>query len=88
MANHASAIKRAKQSEARRMRNKAYRTQVRHAVKAVRLAVTAKDQEKAGIALKQAISLMDKAASKGVIHRNNAARNISRLSSQVHALSV
>lgn len=86
MANHASALKRAKQSENRRLRNKAYRTKVRSMVKLVRQAVEAKDQEQAKEALQQAIPMIDKAAGKGVYHKNNAARKVARLSKQVHAL--
>ena len=87
MANHASAIKRAKQSEKRSLRNKATRTRVRNAVKIVRPALEAKDAEQAQGALKQAVSVIDKAAGQGVIHDNAASRQVSRLSRQVHALS-
>ena len=87
MANHASAIKRAKQNEKRRMANKATRTRVRNAVKAVRQALEAKNAEEAQSALKQASSVIDKAAGKGVIHDNAASRQISRLSRQVHGLT-
>ena len=86
MANHASALKRARQNEERRMRNKAYRTRVRGAVKSVRQAISAKDQEAARAALKAAEPIIDKAASKGVLPKRTAARKISRLAKQVHAL--
>lgn len=87
MANHASAIKRAKQNELRRMRNKAARTRVRNAVKSVRQALEGKDAEGAQTALRQAISVIDKAAGQGVIHDNAASRYISRLSRQVQGIS-
>jgi small subunit ribosomal protein S20 len=87
LANHASALKRAKQTEIRRVRNKAYRTKVRNMVKLVRQAVDAKDVEQAQTALNEAVPMIDKAASKGVYHKNNAARKVARLSKQVHALS-
>lgn len=88
MANHVSALKRAKQSEGRRMRNKAYRTKVRHAVKAVRLAVESNDQEKANQALRQAVSVIDKVAGKGVLTTRTASRYVARLSAQVCKIAV
>ncbi len=87
MANHPSALKRARQSQRRRMRNKFWRTRVRNVVKAVRKALQAGDPQLAQEALAKAVPVIDKAASKGVIHWRNAARKISRLSRQVHALS-
>ena len=87
MANHKSAIKRAKQSEDRRLRNRARKTRVKTAVKQVRTAVDNKSVEEAQAALQQAIPVIDKAASKGSLHHRAAARKISRLSKQVHALS-
>ncbi|CAO0820298.1 Small ribosomal subunit protein bS20 [Desulfarculales bacterium] len=87
MANHASAIKRAKQSEKARMRNKFTRTRVRNAVKSVRQALEGKDVNTAQSALRQAASVIDKAASQGVIHDNAASRYIARLSRQVQALT-
>ena len=86
MATHKSAIKRAKQSEARRLRNRARRTRVKTAVKQVRTALDNKSLEEAQAALQQAIPVIDKAASKGSLHHRAAARKISRLSKQVHAL--
>jgi small subunit ribosomal protein S20 len=87
LANHKSAIKRAKQSEDRRLRNRARKTRVKTAVKQVRTAVENKSVEEAQAALQQAIPVIDKAASKGSLHHRAAARKISRLSKQVHALS-
>lgn len=86
MANHASALKRARQNEVRRTRNKAVRTRVRNAIKRVRTAVDEKDASAAQAALAHAESLIDGAASKGVLHRNNAARQVSRLTKSVNAL--
>lgn len=88
MANHVSAIKRAKQNEARRMRNRGYRTQVRNAVKAVRAAILANDQEAAGIALKGAVSTIDRVAGKGVLPARTASRYVARLSAQIAKLNV
>ncbi len=87
MANHPSALKRARQNEKRRQNNRAYRTRVRNVIKKVNTALEAKDADGAKEALSHAIPLIDKAAGKGVYHRRNAARKISRLSRKVHALS-
>ncbi|MCF8034493.1 MAG: 30S ribosomal protein S20 [Desulfarculaceae bacterium] len=86
MANHVSALKRARQNLKRSTRNRAYRTRVRSVVKQVRLAIDAGDAEAAQAALTKAVPLIDKAASKGVLHKKNASRKVSRLSSQVAAL--
>jgi small subunit ribosomal protein S20 len=86
LANHASALKRARQNEKRRVRNKAVRTRLRGAIKSVRQALETKDQEAAREALKVAEPIIDKAASKGVLPKRTAARKISRLAKQVHAL--
>ena len=88
MATHKSAIKRAKQSEARRQRNRAVKTKVKKAVKKVRIAVDKKNTEEAQAALAEAIPVIDRAASKKTLHHRTAARKISRLSKRVHALSV
>lgn len=87
MANHRSAIKRARQNKIRNLRNKANRTRVKHAIKAVRLAVKERSQEKAQTALAAAIPVITRAANKNAIHRRNASRKISRLTRQVNALS-
>ena len=86
MANHASALKRARQNIKRNTRNRAYRTRVRSVVKQVRQAIAAGDADAAQAALSKAVPIIDKAASKGVLHKKNASRKVSRLSSQVSAL--
>ncbi len=86
MATHKSAMKRARQNENRRLRNKAVRTRVKGAVKAVRSALTAGNKEEAVKALAAAEPILDKAASKGAIHHGTASRKISRLAKQVHKL--
>lgn len=88
MATPKSAVKRAKQSEVRRLRNRAVRSRVKNVVKKVRTAVAKKSPEEARAALTEAIPVIDKAASKGTLHRRTAGRKISRLSKQVHALTV
>lgn len=79
MANIKSAIKRNKQNERRRVRNRIYRGKARTFVAKARVAINDKDAEKATAATLEAISALDKAAQKGVIHKNNAARRKSRL---------
>ena len=85
MANHASAIKRHKQSEKRRARNASVKSTLRTAVKKVRDSIETGKADEAKTTLQKAISELGKAASKGVLHRKNASRRISRLSKQVHA---
>ena len=75
MANTKSAMKRIRQSERRRVRNRAVRSQLRSAVKEARAAQG--PEQRASIA--QAIRALDRAVSKGVIHRNTAARKKSAL---------
>ena len=86
LANHKSALKRHRQSLKLRAKNRVYRTRVKNMIKAVHEAVTANDQDKAQEALRVAASMLDKAATKGVIHRRNAARRISRLSLTVNKI--
>ena len=87
MANHKDAIKRHKQSENRRVRNRAIRTSMRNHVKAVRDAVEAGDSDRAKDLLSKATSVLHRTVSKGVIHRNQAARKISRLSAAVKSIA-
>lgn len=87
MANHKSAIKRARQNESRRIRNKSVRTRVKNIVKGVRLAVSEKSEEAALSELDTAKSIIDKAVKKGVIHKKTASRKISRLSRLVNTIS-
>lgn len=78
MANTSSALKRMRQNEKRRLRNRAVRSQVRTAVKTAR---TALDQTggDARVAVVDAIRALDRAVTKGVLHRNTAARKKSAL---------
>jgi small subunit ribosomal protein S20 len=85
LANHKSALKRAKQNEIRRLRNKATKTRTRNVTKSVELALGGDSPEDAAAMLNGAISTIDKAAKKGVIHKNTAARKISRLTKQVNS---
>ncbi|HIJ19780.1 MAG TPA: 30S ribosomal protein S20 [Deltaproteobacteria bacterium] len=87
MANHKSALKRAKQSEIKRVENKSYKTRVKKAVKEVRAAVANNSEPEARESLKKAVSIIQKTASKGVIHKNQASRRVSRLEHQVNQLA-
>lgn len=88
MANHKDAIKRARQNDKRRARNRHYRTRMRNSVKAVRAAVESGNVETAQSELREAMSVIHRVASKGVIHKNQAARRISRLNKLVKNLAL
>lgn len=88
MANHESALKRHRQSLKARLRNRAMKTRIKNVVKAVRLAVEDKNMDAASLALKKATAVLDKAATKKVIHWRNASRRISRLQVAVNGISV
>jgi small subunit ribosomal protein S20 len=79
LANIKSAIKRNKQNEKRRLRNRVIRGRARTFVKKARVAIVDGGVEEARSATLQAVSALDKAAEKGIIHKNNAARRKSRL---------
>jgi len=80
LANHKSALKRARQNEIRRIRNKSVKTRVKNIVKDLKLAIDGESKETVPEKLNAAKSAVDKAAKKGVLHRRTAARKISRLS--------
>ncbi len=84
MANHASALKRSRQNQERRLRNMAYRSKAKTAIKKFLKAADEKSAD-AGTLLNQAASYMNKAVSKGVYHKNTASRTISRLSKKIAA---
>lgn len=88
MANIASARKRASQSEERRARNAAHRSRLRTYIKKVLLAVESGDIAKAQTALREAVPVIDSSVTKGIIHRNRAARSKSRLNARVKALAL
>jgi small subunit ribosomal protein S20 len=87
LAHHKSAIKRIKQNEKKRLRNKHVRSTLRTFIKRVREAVEGKDLSTAREALAAAIPVIDKAAAKGVIHNSNASRNVSRLTKLVNTIA-
>jgi len=78
-----SAIKKAKQAEAKRLRNSHVNSTMKTNIKKITSAM--EDKEHLNEVFKKAVSYINKAASKGVIHKNNAARKISRLSKRVHS---
>jgi len=87
MATHADALKRNRQNIIRRQRNRTYRTTLRNQVKAIRDAIEAGDAEKAQELLPVVTRTLHRTAQKGVIHRKNADRRISRIARAVNALS-
>lgn len=86
MANSKSAKKRIRVAERRRDRNKPLRTEARTFVKKAEVAIASGDTGAAEAATLQAVSVLDRVADKGVIHKNNAARRKSRLMAKYHAL--
>jgi len=86
VANIKSQIKRNKTNKKAQERNKAVKSQLKTAIRATREAVVAGDKEKATAALRVAAKRIDKAASKGVIHKNQAANRKSAIAKQVAAL--
>jgi small subunit ribosomal protein S20 len=86
LANHKSALKRARQNEVRKLRNKAQKTRVKNVVKQVLAAVSEKSAEKATQKLSEAVSLLQKTAGRKTIHKKKAARKVSRLYKQVNRI--
>ncbi len=86
MANIKSQIKRNRTNEKSRLRNQAVKSEVKTEIRKVRAAISSGDKDAATEALKSASRRLDKAASKGVIHKNQAANRKSALAQQVNAL--
>ncbi len=82
--NHPSALKRQRQNQKRREHNRLIKSRVRTVVKKALDAIAASDPNAAETSLREAISTLAKAGSKGTIHRNTVSRKISRLSSRLH----
>ncbi|MFP5306714.1 MAG: 30S ribosomal protein S20 [Gammaproteobacteria bacterium] len=87
MANIASAKKRARQAEKRRTRNVAQRSMVRTTIKKVVKAVDAKDKTAALAAFNEMVPVIDRYATKGMIHKNKAACHKARLAAKIKALA-
>jgi len=87
LANHKSAIKRARQNEIRRLRNKGTKSRIKSIVKDVRSSVAEASGEETKAKLNTAQSVIDKASKKGVIHKRTASRKISRLTKLANSAS-
>ena len=86
MAKTSSAKKRIRQNQKRRLRNRTFRGRARTSVKNARLAMEAGNVEEAREATMVAVMALDKAAEKGILHKNNAARRKSRLMKRLAVL--
>jgi small subunit ribosomal protein S20 len=87
MANTAQAKKRARQAEKSRIRNTGQRSNLRTFIKKVVAAIELGDKEQAQSAYRAVVSIIDAAVTKGLIHKNKAARNKSRLNSKVRSMA-
>lgn len=87
MANSPQARKRARQAEKRRVRNASQRSHLRTFVKKVLAAINTGDKDQAQAAFKTAVPIIDSAVSKGLIHKNKAARSKSRLNAKLKELN-
>lgn len=87
MANHKSAAKRSRQAQVRRLRNRMNKSKMKTAIHKLDAAIAAGSPEEAQDALKTAISIVAKTASKGTIHKRNASRKISRMTKRFNAMS-
>lgn len=86
MADHKQAKKRIRQTATITERNRGDRTSMRSKIKAVEAAIEAADKEKIGATFTDAMAILHKSASKGLIKKTTAARKISRLSSRIKGL--
>ena len=87
MANHKSALKRIRQNAKRRAHHRHYRSSMRTEIKKLLTAIDAGDAEAAKAQLPGTVSIIQRVAQKGIIHRRQAARRVSRLSGKVNALN-
>ncbi len=87
MANIKSAKKRILVIETKTLRNKMIKSKIKTLVKKVEAAVAASDKAAATVALKEAVVAIDKAAAKGVYHKNTAARKVSRITKAVNSIA-
>ena len=86
MANHFSALKRARQTVQRTATNRFNKSRLRTELRKLRTAISSGNREQAQAALKGAVSVLDKSVQKGVLHKNTASRYKSRLSARVNAV--
>jgi small subunit ribosomal protein S20 len=87
MANHVSALKRARQTERRTLVNRTNKSRMRTAVRNLREALASGNKQQASQAYRETVSVLDKSVQKGVLHKNTASRYKSRLSARVEALA-
>jgi small subunit ribosomal protein S20 len=87
LANHPSALKRAKQNKVRRLRNTSMKSKIKTGVKQFLQTLESSSPESTQPALIQAVSLIDRAGSKGILHRRTVSRKISRLSKKLNKIS-
>ncbi|MEZ5598059.1 MAG: 30S ribosomal protein S20 [Pseudomonadales bacterium] len=87
MANSAQARKRVRQAEKQRRQNASQRSMTRTAVKRVIAAIEARDVDAARAAYTRAVPILDNMVSKGILHKNKAARHKSRLNAHIRALA-
>jgi small subunit ribosomal protein S20 len=87
MANHFSALKRARQTVKRAENNRANRSRLRTSLREFRESLAKGDKQAAQQAFRQTVSALDKAIQKGVLHKNTASRYKSRLSARLNALA-
>ena len=87
MANHKDAAKRNRQNQKKRNQNRQYRTRMRNQIKSVRTAVENGDVATATEQLRNTVSIIQRLAGKGVLHKRQAARRISRLHQAVNAIN-
>jgi len=85
MANHFSALKRARQTEKRTAANRANKSRLRSALRTFRAALTSGNKEQAQAGYRETASVLDKAVQKGVLHKNTASRYKSRLGKRLNA---
>ena len=87
MANHFSALKRARQTETKTTRNRANKSRLRGALRSLRQALVKGDKETVQSAYRATVSVVDKGVQKGVIHKNTASRYKARLNARVKAVA-
>ena len=87
MANHFSALKRARQTETKTTRNRASKSRLRGALRSLKQAIAKGDKAAAQTAYSATVSVVDKGVQKGVLHKNTASRYKARLSARVKAVA-
>ncbi len=87
MANHFSALKRARQTETKTTRNRANKSRLRGALRSLREAIAKGDKQATQSAYRATVSVVDKGVQKGVIHKNTASRYKARMNARVKAVA-